>query len=133
MPPLSVYIHVPFCQRKCHYCDFNTYAGIDHLIPPYVEALLSELRNWAGLARGHQVTTVFLGGGTPSLLSGAQMQAVLDACRASFSLVPDPEITIEANPGTVAPGKLEQYRNAGVNRIRFKGFPIVGISGVRHP
>ncbi|MEK7216577.1 MAG: radical SAM family heme chaperone HemW, partial [Chloroflexota bacterium] len=119
MPPLSIYIHVPFCQRKCHYCDFNTYAGIDHLIPPYVDALLTEVRNWAGLAEGHRVTTVFLGGGTPSLLSGAQMQAVLDACRTSFSLVPGPEITIEANPGTVSPGKLEQYQKAGVNRISF--------------
>ncbi len=119
MRPLSVYIHIPFCQRKCHYCDFNTYAGVDHLISPYVDALKAEIQNWAPLAEGYEVNTVFLGGGTPSLLSGLQMRAVLDTCRAAFSFAADPEITIEANPGTVDLAKLADYRGAEVNRISF--------------
>lgn len=119
MPPLSVYLHLPFCQRKCHYCDFNTYAGLEHLIDGYVAALRREVAHWAPLAEGYTVTTVFFGGGTPSLLSGGQLTAVLDACRAAFAFEATPEITMEANPGTVDAAKLAAYRLAGVNRISF--------------
>ena len=67
MQPLSLYVHIPFCRHKCHYCDFNTYAGLDHLIPPYLAALEQELDNWAGLLTEWEVRTIFFGGGTPSL------------------------------------------------------------------
>lgn len=117
--PLSLYLHVPFCRRKCHYCDFNTYAGIEHLMPPFVEALKREMARWGPLASDWQVTTVFLGGGTPSLLTGRQVRELLDAARAAFDVAPEPEVTMEANPSSAEHGRLAEYRDAGVNRISF--------------
>ncbi len=119
MQPLSVYVHIPFCQRKCHYCDFNTYAGVEHLMPAYLDALEAEVQRWGPLAQDWDVTTVFLGGGTPSLLTGDEMLRLLDACRRAFRMAPDAEVTIEANPGTVDATKLGAYVAAGVNRISF--------------
>ena len=117
--PLSLYIHVPFCRRKCFYCDFNTYAGIDHLIPPFVDALKREIERWAPHAGEHEVTTVFFGGGTPSLLTGKQLRGILDTCRANYTFVADPEISMEANPSSTEYGRLAEYRQAGVDRISF--------------
>ncbi len=117
--PISLYLHIPFCRRKCFYCDFNTYAGIEHLISPFVEALQREVRRWGPLAQDYEVTTVFFGGGTPSLLSGAQVQAIMDTCRATFAFAPDPEVTMEANPSSTEYGRLAAYRQAGVDRLSF--------------
>lgn len=117
--PLSLYIHVPFCKRKCHYCDFNTYAGLEHLLAPYVDALVRDIERWGPLAQGHTIGTVFFGGGTPSLLKGAQMQRILDAARANFTFAAEPEISMEANPSSTEAGRLKEYRAAGVNRISF--------------
>lgn len=117
--PLALYLHIPFCRRKCHYCDFNTYAGLEHLLPPFVEALKRDLQRWGPLAEDYMVTTVFFGGGTPSLLTGAQMQQVLDTARDSFSFDAGPEISIEANPSSTEYGRLKDYFAAGVNRISF--------------
>jgi len=117
--PLSLYIHVPFCRRKCFYCDFNTYAGIDHLIPPFVDALQREIERWAPHARDYEVTTVFFGGGTPSLLTGAQLRRILDTCRANYTFAGDPEISMEANPSSTEYGRLAEYRQEGVDRISF--------------
>lgn len=116
---LSLYIHIPFCQRKCHYCDFNTYAGMNHYIAPYLAALQREIGNWAPALAGWRVETIFFGGGTPSLMSGQQAQEVLDLCRASYAIAPDAEVTLEANPGTVDLPRLEAFRAAGVNRVSF--------------
>ncbi len=116
---LSLYIHIPFCQRKCHYCDFNTYAGMNHYIAPYLAALQREIANWAPALAGWRVETVFFGGGTPSLMSGQQAQELLDLCRASYAIAPDAEVTLEANPGTVDMPRLEAFRAAGVNRLSF--------------
>ncbi|MFM8319621.1 MAG: radical SAM family heme chaperone HemW, partial [Chloroflexota bacterium] len=129
----SVYLHIPFCIHRCGYCDFNTYAGQEALIPRYVEALCSEIHAAArGFARhaaagappGAQppagrlaVGTIFFGGGTPSLLSAAQMAAILDALRAACEIHPTTEITLEANPGTLSPEHLAGLRQAGFNRI----------------
>ncbi|MBI2887911.1 MAG: radical SAM family heme chaperone HemW [Chloroflexi bacterium] len=117
--PLSLYLHIPFCQRKCHYCDFNTYAGLAHLIPPYLEALIREMANWSALLQEWEVRTVFFGGGTPSLLTGQQVRQVLDCCRQQVAFATEVEISLEANPGTVDGAKLEGYRAAGVNRLSF--------------
>lgn len=123
----SVYIHIPFCSHRCAYCDFNTYAGQEDLIPAYVDALCREIeyvgtqlpspkRRGAG---GEVVHTIFFGGGTPSLLSPSQFESILKAIHANFSLTEDPEITIEANPGTVSYENLLALRKLGINRISF--------------
>ncbi len=114
----SLYIHIPFCTHRCAYCDFNTYAGLEGLIPAYVEALCRELKLVGRQAPADcSVHTVFLGGGTPSLLSGKQVRRILDAIRRHFQLERGAEVTMEANPGTVAVRELTRMRGAGVNRI----------------
>ncbi len=123
-PDTSLYLHIPFCKHRCAYCDFNTYAGQEDSIPAYVNALIQEI-HFVGLEITKladdqtKMHTVFFGGGTPSLLSGPQFASVMDALRAAFTFSADPEITIEANPGTVSPEKLTAIRKAGINRISF--------------
>ncbi|EOV9007220.1 radical SAM family heme chaperone HemW [Cronobacter malonaticus] len=118
LPPLSLYIHIPWCVQKCPYCDFNSHA-LKGEVPhdDYVQHLLSDLDNDAPWAQGREVKTIFIGGGTPSLLSGPAMQTLLDGVRARLTLAPDAEITMEANPGTVEADRFVEYQRAGVNRI----------------
>jgi oxygen-independent coproporphyrinogen-3 oxidase len=116
---LSLYLHIPFCVHRCAYCDFNTYAGQAGSIPAYVEALCREIRAAAASTPERcKVHTVFFGGGTPSLLSASQFESILGAVREQFDLV-DPEITIEANPGTVSAEGLLDLRRLGINRLSF--------------
>lgn len=115
--PLGLYIHVPFCTVKCSYCDFNSYAGIEDMQGEWEAAALTELSLWAPRLRGREISTVFIGGGTPSLLPGESIERILDAVRSGLSLSSDAEITLEANPESVQPAHLETYRDAGVNRI----------------
>ena len=116
--PLSLYIHVPWCVQKCPYCDFNSHEA-RHDIPEkeYVNALIADLESALPLIWGRRVGTIFLGGGTPSLLSGAALDELLTAIRTRLQLVPNAEITLEANPGTVEAGKFAAFRDAGVNRL----------------
>ena len=119
----SLYLHIPFCKHRCAYCDFNTYAGQESLIPAYVDALTKEI-DYAGriAAERHSETktpTIFFGGGTPSLLTGAQFASVMSALSSAFTLSADAEVSIEANPGTISPDKLDAIRKAGINRISF--------------
>lgn len=116
---LELYIHVPFCVRKCAYCDFLSGPSDDVTIQNYVEALCREIRANAELAKEHIVTTIFFGGGTPSILSGEQMGHIFANLRNVFEIAEDAEITTEANPGTVSKEKLCAYRDAGMNRISF--------------
>jgi oxygen-independent coproporphyrinogen III oxidase len=119
-PDTSIYLHIPFCKHRCAYCDFNTYAGQEDSIPLYVTALIKEIETVSARApKPINVHTVFFGGGTPSLLSGPQFASVMHALRAAFGLTADAETTIEANPGTVSPEKLNAIHNAGINRISF--------------
>ena len=111
---LALYLHIPFCRRRCHYCDFNTYAGREALFVPYAAALAQEIRR-AG--QGERVATVFFGGGTPSVLPLALTVDLLDACRAAFAVDADAEISLEANPGTVDALKLAGLRRLGINRL----------------
>ena len=113
----SLYVHIPFCARKCAYCDFTSYAGRERDTARYLRALTTEMDVARGEFGALHFDTMFIGGGTPSLLSGAQLQRLMDAARARFTFAPDAEITIEANPGTISREKLESYLAAGVNRI----------------
>ncbi|HEY7062714.1 MAG TPA: radical SAM family heme chaperone HemW [Chloroflexota bacterium] len=110
---IGLYIHVPFCARLCPYCDFDTQDHDLQLISPFADALVQEV----ALAPTAHVHSVFLGGGTPSLLRPEQLSAVLGACRAHFALEPDCEITVECNPNNVREARLAGYRAAGVNRL----------------
>ncbi len=117
MNPISLYIHIPFCTSKCHYCSFNSITGKSRYMAPYVTALLKEMAYYELLLKGRQVTTLFFGGGTPSLLSGDQIQALVEAARDRFEWAADVEVSLESNPGTLDLEKLKQYYQAGVNRI----------------
>lgn len=118
MSPYSVYIHIPFCQHRCAYCDFNTYAGQEELIPAYVHALQREIVLVAQSAGERlPVHTVFFGGGTPSLLSENQVKCILDALQDNFTLQAEVEITLEANPGTLTQAYLRNLRALGINRL----------------
>jgi oxygen-independent coproporphyrinogen-3 oxidase len=117
-PPLSLYIHFPWCVRKCPYCDFNSHAVKDELPEDaYVDALLRDLEQELPTVWGRTVQTVFMGGGTPSLFSPAAMERLLAGIRARLPLKPGAEITLEANPGTVEQSRFEGYREAGINRL----------------
>jgi len=119
---VSLYVHIPFCHTRCHYCDFNTYAGMLPLREPYVRALLTEIGMAGALTKlpggkPRRSRTIFFGGGTPSLLSVSQVSRILDACYDNFAVDEDAEITLEANPGTLSREQLVGLRAAGVNRL----------------
>jgi oxygen-independent coproporphyrinogen III oxidase len=115
--PLALYLHIPFCAVRCHYCDFNTYAGLDGLFERYAAALIREIRA-AGAARGRPTArTIFIGGGTPTVLPSDLLAQILAACREAFDITSDAEITSEANPGTVDQERFSALRAMGVNRL----------------
>ena len=117
-PPLSLYVHVPWCVQKCPYCDFNSHEARGEIPEAdYIAALVADLESSLPLIWGRRVTTIFIGGGTPSLLSGEAVEALLTAIRTRVTLLPDAEITLEANPGTAEAGRFAAYRAAGVNRL----------------
>jgi oxygen-independent coproporphyrinogen-3 oxidase len=118
LPPLSLYIHIPWCVRKCPYCDFNSHESTGEIPNDrYIEALIADLDQALPLIWGRRVYTIFFGGGTPSLLSAKAIESVLSAVRARVPLAVDAEITLEANPGTFESEKFAAYRAAGVNRL----------------
>jgi len=118
LPPLSLYIHIPWCVQKCPYCDFNSHA-LKNEIPhqAYVDALLSDLTNDLGLVQGRPLQSIFIGGGTPSLLDPSQMKRLLDGVKELIDCAADIEVTMEANPGTVESGRFALFQAAGINRI----------------
>lgn len=115
---LELYIHIPFCKRKCAYCDFLSSSQSDEAIEQYIEALICEI-SASYASEGRSVTSIFLGGGTPSVLEVHQMERIFDAIRSSYEIAKDAEISIEANPGTVSEEKLLCYKKLGINRISF--------------
>lgn len=115
--PLSLYVHWPWCVRKCPYCDFNSHASGTVPETRYVEALLQELEREAHLAGGREIRTIYFGGGTPSLMSAEGFTALLDGIRRRVCVASDAEISMEANPGTADEEKFEAYAEAGVNRL----------------
>lgn len=115
--PLGLYVHVPFCERKCPYCDFNTYAGLQSWFGQTVDALLAELSRWRAPLAGRPISSIFIGGGTPTVLDAADLTRLLTALHTNFTLTADCEITCEANPGTVDRPKFQLLRDLGVNRL----------------
>jgi len=124
LPPLSLYIHFPWCEKKCPYCDFNSHqvkeglgssSGFDE--ERYIKALIADLETELPRIWGRQVHSIFIGGGTPSLLSARGMDTLLSAIRARINLEPDAEITMEANPGSVEAEKFAGFAKAGINRV----------------
>jgi putative oxygen-independent coproporphyrinogen III oxidase len=121
-PPLSLYVHLPWCVRKCPYCDFNSHefrGGGALPFAAYVDALVADLEHDLPLAWGRTVHTVFFGGGTPSLFPADAIDAFLQQASARLRFAPDAEVTLETNPGTAEHGRFADYRRAGVNRISF--------------
>lgn len=119
MVETGLYVHIPFCRQRCGYCDFNTFTGLSRLMPAYVNALCQEL---AVVGNGHEdavIDTIFFGGGTPSLLTLDQFAQIFSQLRTTFNLLPNAEITIEANPGTVSKDYLQGLAGLGVNRLSF--------------
>ena len=118
LPPLSLYIHIPWCVQKCPYCDFNSHA-LKGEVPhdDYVAHLLADLDADLPLVSGREIRTIFIGGGTPSLLSAEAMQTLMDGVRARIPVAADAEVTMEANPGTVEADRFSGYQKAGINRI----------------
>lgn len=116
MEKLSIYIHIPFCVRKCEYCDFYSLCDLS-LREKYVNALIAQIKSFRSEAKNRIVDTIFFGGGTPSLLSGDQVIRILKAIRSVFRVEDEAEISLEANPGTLNPEKLSAYHEAGINRL----------------
>ena len=118
LPPLTLYIHIPWCVRKCPYCDFNSHEAREPLPEQaYVDALIADLEQDLPLVWGRTVEAVFIGGGTPRLFSPAAIDRLLGAVRARLPLRPGAEITLEANPGTVDQERFRGFRAAGVTRL----------------
>lgn len=115
--PIALYVHIPFCETKCPYCDFNTYAAIEPLMPAYADALQTEIALWGALLDSPEVHSVFFGGGTPSYLPAEHIQRAMRTIRSAFHLQPDAEVTLEANPGDFTARKLDAYLSCGVNRL----------------
>lgn len=114
MSEIGLYIHIPFCRARCAYCDFNTYAGLEALHTDYVRALVREIRR---ISQPLRAETLYLGGGTPTVLSPEYLRAILAACRERFEMADEAEVTSEANPGTLDEGYLASLRGLGVNRL----------------
>lgn len=114
---LGLYIHIPFCVKKCAYCDFLSWKGSDEEREAYVQALEKEISSYSEFAKDYRVSTVFFGGGTPSVLEGEQTERILKKIRDTFRVEKDAEITLEMNPGTAQKEKLLLYRELGINRL----------------
>lgn len=118
MPPLTLYVHVPWCVRKCPYCDFNSHEQ-PNVLPErdYLDALVADLDQALPLIWGRQIHAIFIGGGTPSLLSASTVDELLSTIRARLAIWPDAEVTLEANPGTAEASRFRSYAASGVNRL----------------
>lgn len=117
MNTIALYIHIPFCQKKCYYCDFNSYSGRQHLIKDYVEALKKEILIYKSVLNNYRISTIFFGGGTPSILEGDQIADIMDTIKKHYDVEDSAEISVEANPGTLNYNKLKRYYSSGINRL----------------
>ena len=133
---IGLYVHIPFCETKCPYCDFNTYAGIEPLMPAYVAALRTEITVWGRILGRPAVGTVFFGGGTPSYLPAEHIASLIECIGESFEVSREAEVTMEANPDDVVEEKLAGYRDLGVNRlsigVQSLDDRLLGLLGRRH-
>lgn len=116
-PNIGLYVHIPFCTAKCGYCDFNSYANHEHMIPSYAGTIVTEASLWREAVRGRPVETIFFGGGTPSLNPVDQMARIIDGLRSTVDVLTDAEISLEANPGSLETEYLRGLRAIGFNRL----------------
>jgi len=114
---LGLYVHIPFCETKCPYCDFNTYAAIESLMPGYVDALEHEIIEWGAWLGRPTLTSLFFGGGTPSYLPTRDIRRLMRAIQTAFDLPDSAEATLEANPGDCSRERLQAIRRSGINRL----------------
>ena len=114
---LGIYVHIPYCLHKCGYCDFNSHPENNKEAYLYIDSLLKELKAYSSILKDYTVPTVYVGGGTPTIMSPSQLKRILQTTFLSFNLTPDCEITIEANPATIKLETLQEIRSAGYNRI----------------
>ena len=119
MKEMELYLHIPFCVKKCGYCDFLSFPAGKETQKSYKEALLREIKEAGERYREYQVSTIFIGGGTPTILDSSDMAELFDGLRSAFRILKEAEISMEANPGTVTKEKLSDYRRAGINRLSF--------------
>lgn len=117
MKPLEIYVHIPFCVKKCNYCDFLSAPAKKQEQQKYVESLCGQIRSYGTAAKAYRVISIFIGGGTPSILEGDQIEEIFWAIQDTFYIEEGAEITIEVNPGTVTGDKLKTYREVGINRL----------------
>jgi len=117
MKKIGLYIHIPFCRSKCFYCDFNSFPGKEHLIPSYFEALKEEIGQYGRSLENCHIGSVFIGGGTPSLVEARWIYELMNVCYHRFNMNEGAEVSIEANPGTLAYEKLMLYKAMGINRL----------------
>ncbi len=115
MREIGLYIHIPFCKRKCYYCDFNSYAGYDYLFDDYIRALLMEIES--NSTKDYNVVSVYIGGGTPNLLPPSYIEKILKSVFKNYKILDGCEITIEMNPGLITEEKLKIYKGSGINRV----------------
>lgn len=118
MKELGIYVHIPFCKSKCYYCDFKSFSNIENKEKEYIDCLVKEIesKNWNEINKKYEVTTIYIGGGTPSYINCRQIERILQTIKNNTKLK-TPEITIEVNPGTINEEKLITYKNAGINRL----------------
>lgn len=117
MKKLGIYIHIPFCKKKCEYCDFVSFSGIENMQEEYVKALIIDIKNSSKLVSDYKIDTIYFGGGTPSYIDSKYIVDILKIIKENYKVLDDAEITIEVNPGTVDKKKLSDYKNAGINRL----------------
>ena len=117
MKELGLYIHIPFCKQKCKYCDFISFSNKESYVEKYIKALKNEVINNKNKAKEYEVTTVYIGGGTPSFIESSYIVEILSIIKENYNVQENAEITIEVNPGTVNEEKLKDYFNAGINRL----------------
>ena len=117
MKNLGIYVHIPFCKKKCEYCDFVSYSGIENLQKEYVDALISDIKNSSKLVSNYKIDTIYFGGGTPSYIESKYIVDILRVIKKNYKVTKNAEITIEVNPGTIDKKKLSDYKQAGINRL----------------
>ena len=117
MKELGLYVHIPFCASKCKYCNFNSYAGCVHLAPDYLRELITEIVSYSNMAKSHRVTTIFIGGGTPSIMPSGAIATIIKIIKSNYEVVDNAEITIEANPNTITFDKAHEWFSCGINRV----------------
>lgn len=117
MRKLGIYVHIPFCKKKCEYCDFISFSGIESKEEDYIKVLIQDINYYSNFVKDYEVDTIYFGGGTPSYIDSSYIVEVLNTIKDSYRISENAEITLEVNPGTGNEEKLLAYKNVGINRL----------------